>query len=457
MGVLSLALTPTQASLAIKKAPITASGIIGWCEWIAVGNKLWDATFGGWFWDHLWAMQQTSDGGFILAGESESPASGNKTAPRSDGSSDAWLVRLDASGNKLWDKAFGGRHISGDYYQVRAVLETPDRGFLVAGSVREDFWILRLNESGQKLWDRAYGGPENDFLTHAIQTADLGYVLAGHSTSGVGGTKTSTNYGGNDLWIVRLDAAGNELWDRSFGGEANEESPRVIQTSDGGFLVGGNTTSALGGNKSTPFHGGEYFGDYWVLRLDAEGNKLWEQDLGGSAWDVLADVQQSLDGGFIITGYSASPADGNKTAPLLNRFDLWFVRLNATGAKVWDQSYNGLQMLFGPRGHFTPDGGMMVAATAIGDPTDPGTSDLMLFKFSADALTAPHLRAVGFSANDFRFQLSGISNRTYVTEFSTDLNDWTPLATNQLTANPVEVRDSSADRSTRFYRARMVE
>lgn len=424
----------------------------------ARGDKLWDALFGGWSEDYLWAVQQTSDGGFILAGESGSWPSGNRTAPRLDGYSDLWIVRLDSGGNQLWDKAFGGRRFAGDRYEPRAVLEAANGDLLIAGSVSYDFWILRLNPLGEKLWERSYGGLNEDFLTDAIPLPDQGYLLAGHSLSAAGGTKTTTNYGGYDVWLVRIDAAGNPLWERSYGGTSNDTEPRVIQTADGGFAVGARTASGIGGNKTTPYFG-QVWEDYWVLRLDGSGDKIWEQTFGGPHLDWLTDLYQPLDGGLILAGFSSSDAGGNKTAPLLSRYDLWLVRLDQSGARVWEQTYDGSKNLGPPCLQGTPDGGATIATTTVGDPSDPGTSDLALYKFSVDALTAPRLRFPSLPppGGAFRFQVWGISNRTYVTEFSSDLRMWSPLATNQLGAEAAEIVDGAAGGAQRFYRARMVE
>lgn len=417
------------------------------------GNKVWEGNFGGWGVDLLWGLAPTSDGGAILVGESDSTESGNKTSARI-GYADFWVVRLDANGNKLWDKSFGGLYMD----KASKVHQTADGGFLIGGTVGWDYWVVRLNAAGQKLWDRAYGGLGDDQLTDLHQTSDGGFILAGHSDSGQDGDKSSATYGGNDIWLVRVDADGNKLWDRSYGGSSGDASPRIIRTSDGGFLVGANTTSDISGNKTSAYYGGAGFGDYWVLRLDPEGNKIWERDFGGTWTDVFSDLEQSLDGGFVLAGFSSSEAGGNKMAPRLAYFDLWIVRLDQAGTRIWDQTYTGFTNLAWPRLQSLPDGGIMMAAQQ-GDPAEPGTTDLVLMKLSADALTAPQLRfpSVISPGNAFRFQLSGISNRTYVTEFSSDLQNWFPLRTNRLTTSTVEIQDADAGSSGRFYRARLLD
>jgi hypothetical protein len=303
------------------------------------------------------------------------------------------------------------------------------------------FWIVRLDAQGEELWNRSYTNGYNS-LTDMRNTADGGFVLAGESDG--------------DFWIVRINGVGDKLWDRIFGGAGDDRECRVRVLEDGGFIVGALTTSGISGNKTTPLQGNE---DYWVLRLDADGNKIWEQDFGGTLLDWFGDVQPTLDGGFIVAGFGYSEADGNKTAPRRgDSYDLWLVRLDSTGRKVWDETYDGIHR-FGapPRLQPSGDGGFVMAAS-FNTFTNIPIQDLIVLKLSPDALSAPQLWwPMVNAAGEFRFQLSGISNRTYVTEFSADMASWWPLATNQLTAGSVEVLDAAAGGLKRFYRARMVE
>jgi hypothetical protein len=403
------------------------------------GNKLWQTNYGGWDLDKLWAVQETSDGGVILAGESYTPE------PRIP----FWVIRLDGSGNKLWDKYFGPvcQNVA------RAVIQTSDGGFLVAGTYCDSrYAVIRLNANGGQLWERSYSF---GVLMDAKQTPDGGLILVGYSGIGVAGDKTSPAYGANDVWLVRIDADGNKLWDRSYGGLLDDGvyAARIIVTADGGYLVGANTMSGVGGNKESAFEGGrDPYGDYWILRLDAQGNKLWEQDLGTPSDEVFGDVLQSVDGAFTIAGWLYRGTNGAIGG-------LWLVRLDPAGSRVWEQTYNGPALLVSPRLESTPDGGFAMAASSVGDPAEPRTTDLALLKLSADAVTAPQLRfpLAPFGEGPFTFYLSGISNRAYITESSSDLAGWSPLATNLFSGTPVEIRDSDAATGRRFYRARMVE
>ncbi|HKQ38820.1 MAG TPA: hypothetical protein VJ063_12135, partial [Verrucomicrobiae bacterium] len=305
-----------------------------------------------------------------------------------------------------------------------------------------DFFIVKLNASGDKLWEHAFGTRVYEDLTDLRQTGDGGFVLAGESD--------------RDLWVVRIDAEGNKLWDRTFGGSEYDGECRIRVLSDGGFILGAVTFSDVSGNKSTPLQG-DY--DYWILRLDADGNKLWEHDFGGSHIDYFSDVHVTLDGGFVVAGFGYSEPDGNKTAPRRgDGYDLWLVRLDNAGNKIWDETYDGIHRLGIPRIQPTRDGGLMMAGS-FATYTNIPIQDVIIFKLSADAFTAPQLRfpSINQTPGAFRFQLSGISNRTYVTEFSTDSQAWVPLATNHLVSESVEIVDSQLEVLQRFYRARMVE
>ena len=341
------------------------------------GNKLWDKSLGGSYGD-LNSIRQTVDGGYILGGVSVSGVSDNKTSPNYGGY-DYWVARLDANGNKLWDKSFGGSRDD----SLTSLHQTRDGGFIVGGTSSsgasgtktsgnygvdflEDYWVIRLDANGNKLWDKSFGGDGRDFLASVQQTSDGGYILGGNSSSGASGTKTSANtnpvYGDDDFWIVRLDANGNRLWDKSFGGYDSEFLGSLQQISDGGYILGGSSASEVSGSKTSPRHGTS---DYWVVRLDPSGNKLWDKSFGGTDLDALKSIQQTSDGGYVLGGYSQSDVSGNKSGIAYGDNDYWVVRLAANGEKLWDQSLGGnnSDVLFSLQP--TRDGGYIVGGSSI--------------------------------------------------------------------------------------------
>ncbi len=317
--------------------------------------KLWDKTFGSSNEDILYCLQQTSDGGYVLGGSSKSGLGGDKTqSNRGPSGDDYWVVKVDANGNKLWDKTFGG---SG-YDDLFSLRQTPDGGYILGGRSDSpaggdksqaakgynDYWVLKLGASGNKLWDKTLGGYYQDILYSIQLTSDGGYIMGGESTSGIGGDKTQVSRGLNDYWVVKLDANGNKLWDKTFGGSDNDLLLSIQQTSDGGYIMGGESTSGIGGDKSEPNRGISYYSDYWVVKLDANGNKLWDKTFGGTDDDQFYSLQQTSDGGYILGGDSKSGVSGDKTKPLLNipgYEDYWVIKLDASGNKLWDKAYGG--------------------------------------------------------------------------------------------------------------------
>ena len=337
----------------------------------------WQQTFGGAGEDSLQVLRQTTDNGYILGGHSSSTFGGNKTATNY-GNYDFWVVRLDPLGNKVWEQSYGGS----SYDSLTSLQLVPQGGFVVAGTSAsmpsgnktspnyggDDFWVVRLDASGAKLWENSFGGNDNDWLYSVQNTSDGGFIVGGWSISAPSGNKTSANFGSADYWVVRLDANGNKLWDQSFGGSGNDSLYSIIQTADGGFLLGGTSSSPPSGNKTSANYGNS---DFWVVRLDANGTKLWDQSYGGSGYDALFSVQPTTDGGFVLAGYSASGADGTKTSPGFGDNDYWIVRIDSAGNQLWDKTFGGVGTdgyPTNPRVRQSRDGGFLLAGQSASAP-----------------------------------------------------------------------------------------
>ncbi|MGE3312808.1 MAG: hypothetical protein AB7O66_22795 [Limisphaerales bacterium] len=317
----------------------------------------WQASFGGSGNDACRRMVPAGDGGYVLLGTSTSGRSGNKTAP-GYGQRDLWLVRIDAAGSKVWDRSFGGSQDEGFY--SRALAAAPDGGFLLGGDSwsgvsgnktsprrggEADAWLVKVDATGTKLWDNSFGGSsEYDTLFSILPTDDGGAFLGGVSNSRPSGNKTSPHLGGFDFWLIRVDANGNKVWDKSFGGSGDEgdlgggfwPAVSLVSSGDGGLLMGGPSKSGVSDNKTGPDYG-DY--DYWLLRIDADGNKLWDQSFGGNRSDFLTGIARSPDGGFLLSGVSESGISGNKTSAARGGQDSWVVKVDATGNKQWEGTY----------------------------------------------------------------------------------------------------------------------
>jgi len=325
-------------------------------------SKQWDVRFGGNSLDILTVIQTGQNGKIFLGGYSWSDSSGDKSEPQFGSTSDYWIVCLDTLGNKLWDRTLGG--LFGD--QLSFIYLKNNNQILVGGSSfsdstgtrthfnrgQYDFWIQWIDSSGNVLWDKAYGGNNYDRL-HAIEpTSDGGYVLAGYSSSDSSYEKTQPAWpssGSNasyDYWILKIDSVGNKIWDKRFGGNGSDIATTIVETIDKGFIIGGISNSGISGDKTSASYdsvvGMGSLGDYWIVKTDSAGNKLWDKSFGGISRDLMIGIKKvNATGGYIMGGYSNSLPSGNKTALNKGGFDYWMVRIDESGNILWDKTYGG--------------------------------------------------------------------------------------------------------------------
>lgn len=307
---------------------------------------LWEKSFGGRNADYLMDAKATSDYGFILAGSSLSQKSGNKTEGN-NGDLDYWIWKMDERGDLDWQKNFGG---SGSDF-LQSIDLTNDGGFILAGASnsgksfdkldeaigQNDFWIIKLNAKGSEEWQKTIGGYGQEKLHSIEQTRDGGYILGGTSSSGKTGDKTEESFGNEDCWIVKLDSKGKIEWQKSYGGKYVDELRSIEQTVDGGFIVGAYSNSPYSGNKEQENKGA---GDYWVLKLDKEGVIEWQKTIGGDKDDHLYVAHQTYDKGFIIGGNSNSSSSNEKSKSNREGTDIWVLKLDETGEIVWQETYD---------------------------------------------------------------------------------------------------------------------
>ncbi|QNF32133.1 T9SS type A sorting domain-containing protein [Adhaeribacter swui] len=309
------------------------------------GTKDWDKTYGGGGQDKLAAVIQTRDGGYILAGTSNSYKSGDKSQDNYKSEygfgSDYWIVRIKGDGSKLWDKTIGGTEDE----ELVSIQQTQDGGFILGGTSssgisgdktqaskgNSDYWIVKLNADGSKAWDKTLGGKDVDYLGAVQQTSDGGYILGGYSESGKTGDKSEARQGYTDYWIIKLNADGNKVWDKTLGANKDDQLHALQQTSDGGYIVGGSTYSGKSGDKSEVSRGGE---DFWIIKLSVNGNKVWDKTIGGNNSEKISSVQQTPDGGYLVGGTSYSGKGGDKTE---DRLGYWIVKIDNAGTKTWDR------------------------------------------------------------------------------------------------------------------------
>lgn len=257
-----------------------------------------------------------------------------------------------------WEKTYGGLHA--DY--LFDIQPTPDYGFILAGSSVSDvggskseskvgvldFWLWKMSETGKLEWQRSFGGDGIDMLNSLVITSDGGMLLGGTSNSQKGYDKTQNSFGGNDFWVLRLDPFGNILWQNTYGGKGEDKLAKVIQTRDGGFLIGGSSSSnrifdatkqeVVENAKSENSRGNL---DYWVIKVNSAGEMEWQRTLGGRFADILKTVVETPDGGYLLGGISNSPQSGDKTEKNLGEFDYWIVKLDQTGKTEWQRTIGG--------------------------------------------------------------------------------------------------------------------
>lgn len=327
--------------------------------------KQWDKTFGGfknyfedyWGTSSLQVIVPTPDGGYLLAGNSDADVYADKTAERKGGN-DYWVIKIDEAGNKLWDKTFGGDGNDG----LETIVASPGGGYLLGGFSYSyagadktedsrgsaDYWVVKIDESGTILWDKTFGGEEDDFLKAMIPTPDGGFLLGGYSYSGLGANKTeasrdtSTNYMyTSDFWLIKINGSGSKIWDKTIGGSAKDNLQSLALAADGGFLIGGSSTSGLSGEKSQERWGSNINEDYWIVKVNETGTKIWDKTIGGNGIDVLAAIAPTADGGYLLGGSSDSDIMAGKTAANKGGADFWVVKILGNGTKVWDKTYGG--------------------------------------------------------------------------------------------------------------------
>ena len=363
----------------------------------ASGNKLWDKRIGGAGNDRFHSVLTSADGGFVFIGDSASDASGDKTDDRFGGW-DYWLVKVDSNGSKLWDKTIGGEN--GDLTPV--MTSSLEGGYVVAGRSSSningskseackgdgaDYWVIKFDADGKKLWDKTLGGSGSERPMSIKATLDDGYIIAGYSDSNASFDKSEDSKGGNDCWIVKIDADGKKIWDKTLGGPGSDSAYSIATTLDGSFVIAGNSESNSSGDKTLDSKGGK---DFWIVKLDSSGNKLWDKTIGGYGNDVASSLSVYQDGSFIVAGWSDSNASGDKTLDSKGGKDFWIVKLAANGNKLWDKTIGGSGEDSDPKIISGLDGSFYIAgqsdSNSTGDKSQEskGLSDYWIIKLEAE-------------------------------------------------------------------------
>src|SRR5688572_12838094 len=217
----------------------------------------------------------------------------------------------------------------------------------------------------EKQWDKKYGGTQEEIITTFHITSDSGFVLAGNTFSGISGDISQSNFDStlttSDFWIVRIDQSGVLSWEKRLGGFSSENLQDAILTNDQGIIAGGQSYSDAGGDKSEPNWDSTLLSnDYWIIKTDVNGNKLWDKSFGGNSYELFTAIRQLSDGGFIVSGSSFSAISGDKTEPSQGGWDYWLIRTDSSGNKIWDHRFGGTSDDFATGLVITSDGNIVV-------------------------------------------------------------------------------------------------
>jgi hypothetical protein len=309
------------------------------------GVEQWSQTFGGTGWEEGRSVQQTTDGGYIICGDTESFGNGN---------GDVYLIKTNGNGVEQWSQTFGGTDVD----RGRSVQQTNDGGYIICGSSystgngEDDVYLIKTNGNGVEQWSQTFGGTENDRGHSVQQTNDGGYIICGYSKSiGIGLH--------HDFYLIKLDGNGNQIWDQIFPQTNESVGFSVRQTNDGGYIFTGHTETYGVGD-----------GDVYLIKTNGNGVEQWSQTFGGTGYDGGYSVQQTNDGGYIITGWTFSFGNGNG--------DVYLIKTNGNGVEQWSQTFGGTGYDGGYSVQQTNDGGYIICGEK-GDLVN-GTEDVYLIK-----------------------------------------------------------------------------
>lgn len=354
------------------------------------GDLDWQKSFGGDKSDLIQTVKLTNDGGYILAGTSDSNKGFQKNDD-SNGLEDFWIIKLDAKGNEMWQKTFGG---SGQE-KLSSIIQTKDGGYLIGGTSNSDisgnktensrgnldYWIIKINKLGKIEWQKTYGGEQLDILKSIEQTNDEGFILGGYSNSIASGEKAENNIGVGDYWVIKIDNKGAIQWQKTLGGDKDDQLNTLVKLSNGNYLLGGNSNSGSAYNKNKSSKGT----DFWVVCIDDQGEVVWQETYDFGKIDILSSIIENPDSSLLIAGHAKSEVTGTQKKDKEGINDYIALKVNNKGEELWSKvvGSNGEDLL--RKSIETRDGGYLLAGTSKGKVSrdrnsDKGNGDFWIVK-----------------------------------------------------------------------------
>lgn len=256
-------------------------------------DVLWTRTFGSAEKESASDIVATRDGGLVVIGSKQSTITGE---------GNVWLVRISQTGALMWDRTYPGNEVT----YGGGIVQTSDDGFAFFSANGAELRLTRVDSDGNENWTRKYG--EARGVGGIVGTNDGGFAL---------GLSVAITANDDNFWLLRTDASGSKLWDRNFGDKYEQHGEAIVQTSDGGFALGGRTFSHT-------------MGDGWLVRTDEQGNALWEHEYGTALQDSIDGMALTSDGGFALVGLTIID---------IGVMRAWFVRTDANGTELWRTLY----------------------------------------------------------------------------------------------------------------------
>ena len=367
------------------------------------------------------AIINTTDGGYAILGHAQS-MDGDVTT-KSNESYDYWLLKYDATNQLEWQKTYGG---SADD-RGADLIQTSDGGYVIVGKSKsndlqvsenagfDDFWVVKLDSNGSVYWENSFGFAGSDVPYSIIQTNDDGYLLTGVldvSASNGQGDRNSilSRHAGGDYWVIKLNSNGVKQWSNYYGGSFTDTAYDAIQTEDDGYIIVGSSDSNdvdITNNKGTY--------DFWIIKISATGNLVWEKSFGGSEIDEAHAINKSADGNYLIAGDTRSSdldiSQNNGAA------DLWVIKITPEGTLLWEKTLGGSSFDVGRSVSKTQDNGFIISgssrSTNASFSSNKGQNDAWVIKLNSGG-DLEWQKTIGGSEVDFFYDTVELNDQTVV-------------------------------------------